>query len=534
MKIANDARADASVTFDRGGDRRGMSSGRETTTGVLVLAGVSHHTAPVAVRERLAAGCAADGAGVLPEAVRRACGPAVVLATCNRLEVYCWVPGRPAPATRRLLRLLADQAGARLTTLRPHVYTYTGVEAVRHLIRVTSGLDSLALGECQIIGQVRDAFLASASQAPLGPDLHLIFRHALDAARRIRNLGAFDRHPSVAAIAVHVAGHEMGGAPGRDVAVLGAGVTGKATVRAFAAAGVRRVRLLNRSPDHARSVANTLALGDRVTIAPLDDLPQALATCDALICATAAARPVVTTATVAAALSLRAGRPLVIVDIAVPRDVEPEVRHLPGAILVDLDDLEARCALDPTERRHELDRVERSATDAAQECLAALRARAAVPEIVALRRRGAAIREAELRRWAGRLNQLAPADRAAVEQLTHAIVQKLLHPPTVALRRASARGGATARRTRAAILQALSPNASTAPAIQGMHGMHGHAVSYPPTAEDSSPLPLEEPRPKGAPRARVAEEGPWGVPGGEVPRPAGGRKSSPFPEGSGG
>lgn len=440
---------------------------------MLVLTGVSHHTAPVAVRERLAAGCADDGAGALREAVRQACGPAVVLATCNRLEVYCWVTGRPGPATSRLVRLLAGQAGARLATLRPHVYTSSGGEAIRHLIRVTSGLDSLALGECQIIGQVRDAFLGSARQAPLGPDLHLIFRHALDAARRLRNLGAFDRHPSVAALAVHVAGHELGGAPVREVAVLGAGVTGKAIVRAFAAAGVRRVRLLNRSLEHARSVANTLALGDRVTVAPLDDLPEALATCDALICATAAARPVVTAAAVAAALPLRAGRPLVIVDIAVPRDVEPDVRHLPGAILVDLDDLEARCALDPGERRHELDRVERAAADAAQECLAALRARAAVPEIVALRRRGAAIREAELRRWAGRLNQLAPADRAAVEQLTHAIVQKLLHPPTVALRRASVGGGATARRTRAAILQALSPEASTLPLSRRERGAEG-------------------------------------------------------------
>ncbi len=434
-----------------------MSGGREMMAGVLVLAGVSHHTAPVAVRERLAAGCAEDGAQRFRQTVRQACGPAVVLATCNRLEVYCWVQGRRGPATTRLLRLLAGLAGAREEALRPHVYTSSGVDAVQHLIRVASGLDSLALGECQIIGQVRDAFLRAAGGAPLGPELHLIFRHALDAARRVRALGAFDRHPSVASIAVHVAGHEMGGPHGRDVAVLGAGVTGKAATRALMAAGAGRVRLLNRSLDHAVAVAAKLALGDGVAPGRLDELPEVLASCDAVVCATAAARPVVTAAAVAGALPRRPGRPLVIVDIAVPRDVESAVRSLPGVILVDLDDLEARCALDVGERREVLDRVEDAVRTAAEECAAALRARAAVPEIVALRRRGAAIREAELRRWAGRLAGLAPAERAAVEQMTHTIVQKLLHSPTVALRRAGARGGTSARRTRAAILQALSP-----------------------------------------------------------------------------
>ena len=420
--------------------------------GALIVAGLSHHTAPVAVREPLAAACDAPGAAALRAAVRLAIGPAVVLATCNRLEVYAWASRRPARAVARLVSLLAAHAGVRPVSLRPHVYRHCGVDAVRHLIRVTSGLDSLALGEAQIIGQVRDAFLAGAGDAALGPELHFVFQHAIEGARRVRQAGGLSRHPSVAAIAVHVAGQELGGAGGlrgRDVAVLGAGVTGKAAARALAAAGAQRIRLLNRSLDRARALADDLALGERAVPGALDELPAALAACDAVVCATAAPRPVVTGAGVAAALHLRGGRPLVVVDIAVPRDVEPEVGGLAGVRLLDLDGLEERCALDPRARRHEVDRIEAMARAEAEACLDALRERRAAPDIVALRRRAAAVRETELRRFAGRLHGLTAEERAAVQQLTHAIVQKLLHQPTVALRRAA--GG----RERAALLQAL-------------------------------------------------------------------------------
>lgn len=420
--------------------------------GALVVAGLSHHTAPVAVREPLAAACDATGAAALRAAVGLAIGPAVVLATCNRLEVYAWAPRTPSRAVSRLVSLLAAHAGMRPTSLRPHVYRHTGVGAVRHLIRVTSGLDSLALGEAQIIGQVRDAFLAGAGDAALGPELHFVFQHAIEGARRVRQEGGLGRHPSVAAIAVHVAGQELGGAGGlrgRDVAVLGAGVTGKAAARALAAAGVARIRLLNRSLDRARALADGLALGDRAVPGSLDELPAALAACDAVVCATAATRPVLLAADVTAALPLRAGRPLVLVDIAVPRDVEPEVGGLAGVRLLDLDGLEARCALDPHARRYEVDRIEAAALAEAEGCLVALRERRAAPDIVALRRRAAAVREEEWRRFSGRLGDLTPRERAAVQQLTHAIVQKLLHHPTVALRRAP--GG----RERAALLQAL-------------------------------------------------------------------------------
>jgi glutamyl-tRNA reductase len=176
---------------------------------------------------------------------------------------------------------------------------------------------------------------------------------------------------------------------------------------------------------------------------------------DALVCATASPVELVSAAAVAGAVRQRRGRLLVVVDIAVPRDVEPAVRALPGVRLIDLDDLEARCALDGAARRRELERAEALAREAAEACMAALRVREAVPDIVALRQQAEAIRAAELRRAAGRLSRLAPDERAAVEQVTHAIVQKLLHPPTVALRRATASRSAAARRARATILGSL-------------------------------------------------------------------------------
>jgi glutamyl-tRNA reductase len=341
--------------------------------------------------------------------------------------------------------------------LRPHLYVHTDAAAVRHLIRVAAGLDSLALGESQIAGQVRAAWRNAGAHTPLGAELDLVLRHALEAARQIRASGAFARHPSVASIGVTAAAHALGGLAGRTAAVLGAGVTGKAAARELVAAGARHVTLLNRSPGHAAAVAEALALGDRLSPAPLDCLPAVLQQADAAICATAAPFSVVPAAMVEASLEAREGRPLILIDIALPRDVDPAVRNLPGVRLIDLDDLEAHCALDAADRRRELDRAEALAGEAAAACVAALREREAVPEIVALRRHAEAIRTSALRQASGRLERLGPTERATVEQLTHSIVQRLLHGPTVALRRTAGTAGtpAAAARERAALLGAL-------------------------------------------------------------------------------
>ena len=428
----------------------------------LIVVGISHHHAPVALRERLAAVPQGEGKGgeraaeSLTARVREQVGPAVALSTCNRLEVYC-ASERPR-ARERLTRVLAAWSGVPRSQLVPALYSHSGEAAACHLIRVAAGLDSLAVGESEVLGQVRAAWLAAREDSPLGPELETLFRRGIEAGRRIRRLGAFDRHPSVAGLAVEAVAHSLGRLAERHVAVLGAGQTGQTALRALLAAGAGRVTLLNRSRRRLATLSEDVPSG-RVELAALDALTDALAGVDALVCATSAPGAVVREETVAAALARRAERPLLIVDIAVPRDVEPAVGGLPGVRLLNLDDLAAGCALDDGARHEALERADALARAEAAALMAALARRTAASDIAALRAYGAAIRASELRRVRGRLSGLSERELATVEQLTHAIVQKLLHSPTVALRRAAGTGAA-ARRARAAILGLLTDPSS--------------------------------------------------------------------------
>lgn len=422
--------------------------------GAFFLAGTSHHVAPVALREQLLDKSGERAVEALLDSVRDRIGPAVVISTCNRLEIYCW-SDRPSHATTAALwRALESWSGVPRSALRPHVYVRRDVAAARHLVRVAAGLDSLAIGESQVLGQIRAAWTAARRVAPLGTELDGLFRTAIEAARRIRRAGAFDRHPSVAGIAVEAAAAALGGLHGKQAAVLGAGVTGQEVTRALLDAGIEHVTLLNRSRKRAAGLEGVLPTA-RVTFATLDALDAALRDASVLICATAAPIPIVSAGAVAEAVRARGAGP-VIVDIAVPRDVEADVRHLPGVRLIDLDDLGAHCALDSTARREAVERAEAAAAGAAEACAAALRLRDAVPDIVALRRHAAAIRAAELGRMASRLRNLTADERASVEQATHAIVQKLLHGPTLALRATAALPPAKARRARARIVSTLT------------------------------------------------------------------------------
>jgi glutamyl-tRNA reductase len=423
--------------------------------GGLVLAGTSHHVAPVAVRERLLGKSGERAVESLGELIRARCGPVVVVSTCNRLEVYCWTPRRLTAVQRDLVRLLAAWSGLSDGELRPHVYVKSGYEAAHHLIRVSAGLDSLAIGESQILGQVREAWQGARDQGSLAPELDGLFRRAVEAARRIRNQGGFDRHPSVAGIAVEAAAAVYMGFGGRVVAVLGAGATGQEAAARLLAAGAAHVTILNRSRRRAAEAKASLP-PERVSTATLEALTRTLAEADILICATSAPAAVITREMVATAIGERHGRMLVVVDIAVPRDVDPEVRSLKGVHLIDLDDLSAGCALDIQARQRTLEQAEAQAAASASAYVEALRLREAVPDIRALRQEAEAIRRAELRRVSGRLYRLTPKEQATIEQMTHTIVQKLLHAPTLALKEASSSGGSTARRRRAQIMAAFS------------------------------------------------------------------------------
>lgn len=398
--------------------------------GSLVVVGVSHHAASLEVRERLALDAATWRELAPPGA------PGVLLATCNRVEVYAWSGGRGLRVASSLKRALAHAAGLPVAALEPHLFVHAGPEALRHLVRVAAGLDSLVVGEEQIRGQVRRAFAAAARTTPLPAPLTGIFHRALYAARRVRVDTPLGHHPSVATAGVDVAlsGPELAVAAGRGAPralVLGAGVMAKSALDALLGAGASAV-VLNRTLAHAEALAARRGAGVRA--APLDALPRLLPDADLVVCGTAARRPVLDVPLVAAAMDERHRRPLVILDIAVPRDVEPAVRSLPGVRLIDLDDLEGLCPVRAPERHAETTRVEALAQDEAQAIDRWLRLRAMGPAILELRAYGETVRADEMRRATGRLKSLTPEQLSAVDELTERIVNKLLHGPTVALR----------------------------------------------------------------------------------------------------
>lgn len=413
---------------------------RLDAAGQVVLVGLSHHTAPLAVREPLAS--------VNLAAMRAALGlPCVLVSTCNRVEVYAWEDAATGRLDGRLLGALASSSGVGRTALRPHVFVKRGYEALLHLVRVACGLDSLVLGEDQVRGQIKSAVVAARALGDLPAALDGGFNRALDGSRRVRGSGFMGRHPSVATVGVEVALHspDIGGwhgIRGTTAVVLGAGVMAKAAAQTLLARGAHLV-LANRTAAHATQVADGLPHRDQVVVEPLSGLEALLAN-DAVVLvvgSTASPRPVVLESTVRAAVQRRT-RPLVLVDLAVPRDVEPSVRGIDGVRLIDMDDLDQLCPADGAARMREMERMEALAREAADEVDCWLRARVAAPAIVELRRRADLIRQAELKRTAARLASLTPEQQAAVDALTRALVGKLVHGPTVALRDAALVGGA--------------------------------------------------------------------------------------------
>jgi glutamyl-tRNA reductase len=414
----------------------------------LLMLGVSHHAAPVEVRERLA----------IDESTWRAHAPhqlsSILLSTCNRVEVYAWIDGRTDVAKRSLLRALARATGVGPAEIAPYVRCVVGREALLHLVRVASGLDSLLVGEEQIRGQVRAALRSAEEVGPLPATFRGIFQRAIESARRVRASTRLGQAPSVAAAGVNVARRAVAGdVRGKTALVLGGGVMARAATEALLASGAR-VRVLNRTPAHAERLMAHLR--GAIEIDSLDSLPTALGGATLVVGATAARSTVVSREAVAKAMEQRS-KPLVLLDIALPRDVDPRAREVPGVTLIDLDDLERLCPVDTPTRRAEQQRAEMLAGEEADRLEDWLRSRAVGPTISELRTYAESVRVSELRRSATRLRDLTPEQIAAVDALTSGIVKKLMHGPTVALREAGV------GRSRAHILRVVRPRTTRTP-----------------------------------------------------------------------
>jgi glutamyl-tRNA reductase len=390
----------------------------------VLVVGVSHRSAPVALLEKLTVGLG-SAPDVLTEL--RSSGPvgeAVVLATCNRVEVYADTDGFHA-GVDAVTDLLARLSGVPLDDLKRHLYVHWEAQAVLHLFEVACGLDSMVVGESQILGQLRRAY-AAARDGGAGPTLHELFQKALKVGKRAHSETGIDQAGrSLVTVGLERAVTAVGPLDGRTVLVVGAGSMGSLAGVTLRRAGAGEVVVANRTAANAERLAATLQ-GRGIG---LEQLEQALVEADVVVSSTGATGVVVPLEVVARAVEARGGRPLAVLDLALPRDIDPAVRALPGVTLVDLESLQEQLA--HTEAGADVAAARAIVTDEVRAFLAWQRAARIAPTVVALRSRADAVVEAELGRLAGRLPHLEPTEVAEVQATVRRVVDKLLHAPTV-------------------------------------------------------------------------------------------------------
>lgn len=415
----------------------------------LLMVGVNHHSTPLEIRERLA-WWDERLPGVLSSLLEKLarvssadcfCGEAlnppevVILSTCNRTELYVTVSDA-CQGKQAVLDFLAFQAGLLPEALEPLTYSTCGMETAWHLCMVAAGLDSLVKGEHEILGQVKHAFQVAHEHQSSGPLLSALFRYAVQAGKRVRTeteIGSLGR--SVAHVVVDLAQEMFGSLEAYTALLVGAGKFSAITARALVKSGLHCVLVANRSYDRAVSLAQSLGAA-RAEAVHFDALPASLAQADIVVCSTGAPHIVLHAQQVAQALQARPERPLLVADLAVPRDADPAIAALPGVTLTHLDGLE-RLA----QARYPLAAATLSAAEAiiaqvAGEYWHWYEARRSAPLIQALRRKADSICAAEVSHTLRRLEGLTPVQQQAVEAMAHAIVNKLLHDPISALKEA--------------------------------------------------------------------------------------------------
>jgi glutamyl-tRNA reductase len=403
----------------------------------LIGLGLSHRSAPLAVRERLA--LAPDDASALLRALTAggAVEEAVALSTCNRTELYV-VAADAATAERAALRALARHARMGAHALRGLVAARHDHAVAEHLFAVAAGLDSMVLGEAEILGQLRRAHELARAAGACGPVLDRLMRDALAAGRRARAGSAIGRSgASVSSAAVELAREALGSLGSRRVLLVGAGKSGAVTARVLRRHGVHDLRVVNRDPARAEALAGPD--GAVVGLAALDDQ---LAAVDLVLAATASPRPLIDRPAVERAMARRGGRPLVLVDLAVPRDVDPAVRAVPDVVLVDLDDVERRAARNRATREGDAGRARAILATEVERFERWRAGRAVAPAVAALHERGADVVRELLERNAPHWESLSPADRERVACLARAVARRLLHEPTLHVKRAAHDGAA--------------------------------------------------------------------------------------------
>ncbi len=399
----------------------------------VVVVGLNHRTVPLDLLERMTV-----PASRLPKALadltsREHINEAVVLSTCNRIEVYVFAE-KFHGAYQDIRNFFAEVSHVAPEEFSDHLTSLYDGDAARHLFSVASGLDSAVLGEHEILGQVRKSWETASTEGAVGPVLNTLFRHSLEVGKRVRTETAISRNiTSVSQAAVAMATERLGGLEGRQVLIVGAGEMGEGLARALHGGGVAGIRVANRTWDRAVEVAGRLG-GEPVR---LDDLPHHLAEVDVLLTSTGASAAILEHGDLASVVGERHGRELLVVDIAVPRDVDPTAGEIEGVTLLDMDDLREFADVGIRERQREVTAVHAILDVELDRYVDESTARSVAPLVASLRARGDLVRSGELQRLAARLGDLDDRQSDAVEALAAGIVGKLLHEPTVRLKDAA-------------------------------------------------------------------------------------------------
>jgi glutamyl-tRNA reductase len=403
----------------------------------LLLVGLSHRTAPVEIRERIDLQTRGISATLRELLARGSVREAVVVSTCNRVELYVACDD-VARAQSDLVGFITEMLNVPMTEagrITPSLYNATDLDATQHLFRVAAGLDSLVVGEPQILGQIKEAHSAATDARTSGSVLNRLFHASFATGKRVRTeTGLGSGAVSVSYAAAALARKIFGDVKGRAVLVLGAGEMGKLTALHLKSQGVQHVTIVSRTMAHAARTAE--AIGGAVA-APWDDMDTALGASDIVVTATGASAPILTKARLESVMRPRRNRPLFIVDIAVPRDVEAAAGEIEQVFLYNIDDLQTTVRENLARRASEVARAESIVTEEVDKFSAWFRSRGAIPTVVALRQRFEAIRRTELERLEFKLAALPPEARSRVDEITRLIIEKLLLTPTEQLKAAT-------------------------------------------------------------------------------------------------
>ena len=399
----------------------------------LLALGVSHKTAPLELRERLAL-TEGRAVGVLAAMVERdEIAEAAAISTCNRTELYVVAPD-PVGAEAVVLGFLSREAETQPTDLVGHLYSLRGATAAEHLFKVTAGLDSMIIGEAEVQGQVKRAYELALVEGATGPILNHAFRAALAAGKRARTeTGISERSMSIPSVAVELAQRTLGDLDQRRVLVIGAGETAELTARALATRGVQAIFIANRHYDRAIGLAARFS-GRAVRF---EELPEEMIGADIVVASTSSPHHVVEREGLTEVMSARVGRPLLLIDLAVPRDIHPACREVPGISLHDMDDLQALVERNASGRESEARRAEGILRAELGRFERWLLAQDVTPTIAALRERAERVVEGVLAENEPRWEGLTDADRERLTAAARSIASRLLHEPTLRLKRAA-------------------------------------------------------------------------------------------------